>query len=92
MILCISVDIGLKFHSVPLGHGHILINIKVLKFVLKSFTSQYVLNMKMDEVYTLHVGRYWSEVICCAITTHLGDFEIKVTYMYLEILSYCFKI
>ena len=32
----------------------------------------------MDEVYTLGVGRYWSEVLCCTITTHLGDFEVKV--------------
>ena len=30
----------------------------------------------MDQVDTLHVGRYWSEVLCC---THLGDLEFKVT-------------
>ena len=33
----------------------------------------------MDQVDTLHVGRYWSEVLCCAIMTHLGDLEVKVT-------------
>ena len=35
----------------------------------------------MDEVDTLHVGRYWSEteVLCCTIMTHLGDLEFKVT-------------
>ena len=32
----------------------------------------------MDEVYTLRVGSYWSEFLCCTITTHLGDFEVKV--------------
>ena len=60
----------------------------VFKFLLKVFISLYLLNVKMDEVYTLHVGRYWSEVKCCTITTHLGVFEVKV--MYLEILCYCF--
>ena len=38
----------------------------------------------MDQVETLHVARYWSEVLCCTITTHLGDLEVKV--MDLEIL------
>ena len=33
----------------------------------------------MDQVDTLHVGRYWSEVLCSTIMTHLGDLEIKVT-------------
>ena len=33
----------------------------------------------MDQVDTLHVGRYWSEVLCCTIMTHLGDLEFKVT-------------
>ena len=36
----------------------------------------------MDQVDTLHVGRYWSEVLCCSIMTHLGDLEFlefKVT-------------
>ena len=40
--------------------------------------------MFMDQVDTLHVGRYWSEVLCCIIATHLGDLEFKV--MDLEIL------
>ena len=33
----------------------------------------------MDQVDTLHVGRYmyWSEVLCCTITAHLRDFEVK---------------
>ena len=38
----------------------------------------------MDQIDTLHVVRYWSEVLCYPITTHLGDLEVKV--MDLEIL------
>ena len=38
----------------------------------------------MDRVDTLHVGRHWSEELCCTITTHLVDLEFKVTN--LEIL------
>ena len=33
----------------------------------------------MDQVDTLHVGRYWSKGLCCTIMTHLGDLEFKVT-------------
>ena len=33
----------------------------------------------MDQVDTLHVGRYWSEVLCSTIVTHLGGLEVKVT-------------
>ena len=32
----------------------------------------------MDQVDTLHVGRYWSEFLCCTIMTHLFDLEFKV--------------
>ena len=32
----------------------------------------------MNQVDTLHVGRYWSEVLCCTITAHLVDNEVKV--------------
>ena len=34
--------------------------------------------MLLDQVDTLHAGRYWSEVLCCTIMTHLGDLEVKV--------------
>ena len=34
--------------------------------------------MLMDQVDTLHVGRYWSEVLWGTIRTHLGDLEVKV--------------
>ena len=33
----------------------------------------------MNQVDTLHVGRYLSEVLGCTIMTHLGDLEVKVT-------------
>ena len=33
----------------------------------------------MDQVDTLHVGRYWSVVLCYTIMIHLGDLEVKVT-------------
>ena len=59
----------------------------MLKFLVKVFISLYLLKLLMDQVNTLHVGRYWSEMLCCTIMTHLGDLEVKGTD--LEIL--CFK-
>ena len=56
--------------------------------MVKVFISLYLLNVLMDQVDTLHVGRYWSEVLCCIITTHLADTEVKVTD--LEILCLTF--
>ena len=32
-----------------------------------------------EEVRNVNVGRYWSEVLCYTIMTHLGDLEFKVT-------------
>ena len=51
----------------------------MLKFLVKVFISLYLLNMWMDYVDTLHVGRYWSEVLFCTIMTHESDLEVKVT-------------
>ena len=34
--------------------------------------------MLMDQVETLHVCGYWSEMLCCTITTNLSDLEVKV--------------
>ena len=53
--------------------------LKMLKFLVKVFMSLYLLKLWMDQVDTLHVGRYWSEVLCCTIMTHLGNLEVKVT-------------
>ena len=52
---------------------------QMLKFLVKVFRSLYLLKLWMDQVDTLHVGIYWSKVLCCNITTHLGDLEVKVT-------------
>ena len=51
----------------------------MLKVLVKVFISLYLLDMSMDQVDTLHVGRYWSEVLCSTIMTHLGGLEVKVT-------------
>ena len=32
----------------------------------------------MAQVDTLCVGRYWSKVLCCTITTHLSDLKVNV--------------
>ena len=45
----------------------------------------------MHLVYTLHADRYWSEVLCCTITTHLGDHKVKVTDLEIVCLSFWFK-
>ena len=45
---------------------------QMLKFLVKVFMSLYLLKLLLDQFDTLHVGRYWSEVLCCTITTHLG--------------------
>ena len=42
----------------------------------------------MDQVDILHVGRcmYWSEVLCCTITTHLRDLEVKVMGRWIKLI------
>ena len=45
---------------------------QMLKFLIKVFIRLYLLNMLMDQVDTLHVSRYWSEVLCSTIMTYLG--------------------
>ena len=51
----------------------------MLKFLVKAFMSLYLLKLLMDQVDTLHVGRYWSDILFCTIKTHLGDLEVKDT-------------
>ena len=53
--------------------------LKMLKFLVEVFMSLYLLKLWMDQVDTLRVGTYWSEVLCCTIMTHLGDLQVKVT-------------
>ena len=50
----------------PSGQGHGLRNF-VFKFLVKVLVCLYLLTMLMDRVDALHVGRYWSEVLCCTI-------------------------
>ena len=45
---------------------------QMLKFLIKVFIRLYLLIMLMDQVGTLHVSRYWSEVLCSTIMTHPG--------------------
>ena len=44
--------------------------------------------MLMDRVDTLHVGRYWSEVLCSTIISYPGDLEVKVTDLEIFISLY----
>ena len=57
----------------------------LLKFLVKVFKSLYLLNPWMDVVDTLPDVRYWSEVLCFTIMTHISDLMVKVTDF--EILS-----
>ena len=41
--------------------------------------SLYLLKLWMDQVDSLHVGRYWSDILFYTIMTHLGDLEVKDT-------------
>ena len=59
--------------------------LKMLKFLVKVFKSLYLLNPRMDLVDTLTDDRFWSEVLCYTITTHISDLEVKGTDF--EILS-----
>ena len=54
-------------------------SLKMLEFLVKVFQSLYLLNPWMDLVDALPDVRYWSDVLCCNIKTHIGDLEIKVT-------------
>ena len=60
-------------------------------FRLKSFKSLYLLTMLMDQVDTLHVARYWSEVSRSTIMTHPGCLEVKVTDLEILCLSFWLK-
>ena len=79
LVLCMFKDIGLII-TTYLGDIEVKVmdlEVFVLKFLF-IFICLYLLNMLMDQVDTLHNGRYWSEVLCCAIMTQLSDLEFKV--------------
>ena len=46
----------------------------------------------MDLVDTLYIDRYWSEVLCCTIRTHLSDLEVKVTHFENFVLKFLVKV
>ena len=64
----------------------------MLKFLVKVFVSLYLLTMLMDQVDTLLIDRYWSEVLCCTIMDHLSDFEVKVTDLENFVLKFLVKV
>ena len=43
-----------------------------------SISLEHIDGFLMDQVDTLHGGRYWSKVSCCTITIHMVDLEVKV--------------
>ena len=47
--------------------------LNMFKFLVKVFKSLFLLNSWMDVVDTLPDVRYWPEVLCCTITTHISD-------------------
>ena len=59
-----------------------------VKILVKVFISLYLFNMLMDQVDTLQVYRYWSQVLCCTIMTNLDDLEVKVTDLEILCLSF----
>ena len=50
-----------------------------LKVLVKVLGSLFLQKLQLDLVDTLPDVRYWYEILCCTITTHISDFEIKVT-------------
>ena len=63
----------------------------MFKFLVKVFVSVYLLTMLIDRVDTLHVTRYWSEVLRSTIMTHPGGLEVKVTDLEILCLSFWLK-
>ena len=63
---------------------------KMLKFLVTVFKSLFLLNLWMDLVDIVPGVRYWSEVLCCTILTHISDLEVKVKVMGFAILRLSF--
>ena len=66
--------------------------LKMLKFLVKVFKSLYLLNLWMDLVDILPDVRYWSEVLCYTVLTHISDLEVKVTDFEIICLSFLVKV
>ena len=56
-------------------------------FFVKVYTSLYPMNFNMDLVDTLHVVRYWSEVLCFTIITCLCNIQVIAMVFGIELLS-----
>ena len=65
--------------------------LKMLKFLVKVFKNLYLLNLWMDLVDILPDVRYWSEILCCTILTHISDLEVKVMVFEILCLSFWLK-
>ena len=59
--------------------------LKRLKILVKVFKSLNLLNLWIGLIDTSSDVRYWSEFLCCTITTYINDLEVKITDF--EILS-----
>ena len=77
------VDIGLKFYTVSSRPTWVTLRSRsrTWKFCVKVFGYFY---MSVSLILCMLVdiglnGRYWSEVLCCTVVTHLSDLEFKVT-------------
>ena len=46
----------------------------------------------MEVVHTCPDVRYWSEVLYCAIPTHLSDLEVKITNLEILFMKILLKI
>ena len=81
-------EVFMLYHNDPPTWVTLMLKFFVKVFIsvyfFKVFISLYLLNMMIDQVDTLHGGRYWSEVLYCTIMTNMADLEVKV--MDLEVL------
>ena len=59
-----------------------------LKSLVKVFKRLCLLNLWMEVVHTCPDVGYWSEVLCCIITTHMSDHGVKVTDLEKKICLY----
>ena len=59
--------------AVTMASALALIASALLKILVKVFRSLYLLNLSMDLIDILPNVRYWSEVLCCTILTHVSD-------------------
>ena len=64
----------------------------MLKVSVKVFKNLYLMNTWLNIVDNLPDVRYWSEVLCVIILTHISALEIKVTDFEILCLSFWLKV